>query len=1246
MGTIKRLPETVRNTVRSGVVLFDLTRVVEELVFNSLDAGATKVSVFVGVGTSFVKVVDNGCGISRDGLMLLGERYATSKLQHLADMDAASRTFGYRGEALASISDVSLLEIMTKAYGRPNGYRKVMKGSKCLYLGIDDDRKEVGTTVVARDLFYNQPVRRKYMQSSPKKVLHLVKKCVFRIALVHPKASFKVVDIESGDELLSTHFASSPLSLLRSGFGTEDSSFLHEISAKDDLSICLYPCLFKSTIDMQFCLLSWDIEDLVHRVWLLTFIMADINSRFICKGPIHKLVNNLASNFDCLDSWKANNGSQKGKKSRSQVCPTYILNLGCPQALYDLTFEPSKTYVVFKDWEPVLTFIEKAVQTVWMKDIVYGESFSHAADKLGKDELWKKHDNLISAGEFFDGDGDAEFALETSRFPIDQASFRLPSSLEKLTKNNSHLYHGERERTTFREFQIDTAELDEKNTEMEFVCQSDYSFRSSDGSFTEWLTSVPQREVQIDTAELEEKNTEMESFCQTDYSFQSSDSLFARCLTTVPQNIDQHPWTADIYSSSKEDYLLDNSFAASGKSNTCVEDELMSFKFGKEYVKIEPVVSSGLSENALNFHRDEFSHELETNMNIKKPYLSSCSSGKGLPFGGASFAGVEEFECLIDRFKYKRRRILSDERDDILEVDASDQGSDLYSKSLWQDEASCAQHVPKVMSKGDIPTSFDLLSRVSPKTFPSYGESFTEETSLLSDSNTRLGKSVSGHQSLNSEWCNRISDPFYQAASWDVGHFDNKNGLEGSSRLGKGANYGQLDDTLENCNFGYDIRLKSTNQENCTSIHTSTALDFKDYHQSSEYFFKLLQEQNLPNRFSPEHSDMLVDKTDWLRPVSYGQDFSKNENLRRQFRYDNRKPNPISKERSRRSHSAPPFHRHKRRFISLSHCSKMQAGESNINTFHCALTSPEAGLMKNLHRSSGECHPNLNSSSEEDLELSMRPTILKKPDTVMNMKKTQKVENFKQLQCLQAHHAANIKDFISKEILDSIDSGTKWRNSCPQATVENNNRSSDIDNQDNILDISSGLLHLAGDSLIPESISKNCLEYAKVLQQVDKKFIPIVAGGTLALIDQHAADERIRLEELRRKVLSEEGKTVTYLDAEQELVLPEIGYQLLHNYAQQMKDWGWICNIHNQGSRSFKKNLNLLHQRPTIVTLLAVPCILGVNLSDVDLLEFLQQLADTDGSSTIPPAVLRVLNSKACRGTCLVLVDMLAMWRD
>lgn len=215
--------------------MFDLTRVVEELIFNSLDAGATKVSVAVGIGTGYIKVADNGSGITRDGLVLLGERYATSKFDQLADMDTATGNFGFRGEALGSISDVSLLEIVTKAHGRPNGYRKVMKGCKCLYLGIDDARQDVGTTVVVRDLFYNQPVRRKQLQSSPRKVLHSLKECVLRFALMHLKVSFKVVDIESEDELLCTHPSSSPLPLLMSGFGIEVSSSLHEFNVSDGI---------------------------------------------------------------------------------------------------------------------------------------------------------------------------------------------------------------------------------------------------------------------------------------------------------------------------------------------------------------------------------------------------------------------------------------------------------------------------------------------------------------------------------------------------------------------------------------------------------------------------------------------------------------------------------------------------------------------------------------------------------------------------------------------------------------------------------------------------------------------------------------------------------------------------------------------------------------------------------------------------------------------------------------------------
>ncbi|XP_034683209.1 DNA mismatch repair protein MLH3 isoform X6 [Vitis riparia] len=615
MRSIKPLPEAVHSSVRSGIILFDLTRVVEELIYNSLDAGATKVSVSISVGTCYIKVVDDGTGVTRDGLVLLGERYATSKLHHLTEMDAATGSFGFRGEALGSISDVSLLEIVTKTQGRPNGYRKVMKGCKCLYLGIDDDRQDVGTTVVVRDLFYNQPVRRKYLQSSPKKVLHSVKKCVFRIALVHSNVSFKVVDIESDDELLCTKSSSSPLSLLISGLGIEDSSSLHELNITDGI-----------------LKLSGYVSGPCNTFSIKAFQYVYINSRFICKGPIHKLLNQLATGFKSFDPWKASSGSQDKKRSRCQGYPTYILNLRCPQSHYDLTFEPSRTAVEFKDWVPILAFLEKAVTRFWSEHIAHGESSMHANKTSGK-ELLKEHGNVVSAEE------------ET----------------------------------------------------------------------------------------------------------------------------------------------------------------------------------------------DELKHPLQ-------------SSG------------------------------------------------------------ACNQYF---------------------------------KPSLLED------------------------------------------------------------------------------------------------------------------------------------PLFYGR----------------------------------------------SDVKKMLENE---------------------------------------------------PD----MDKIQNIDIFRKSQCLHIDDDSySFEDFTTKEATDLMNSESKWRNNCPK--IASGDKSQKFNDQYNVLDISSGILHLAGDSLIPQSITKNCLQDAKVLQQVDKKFIPVVADGTLAIIDQHAADERIRLEELRQKVLSGEVKTITYLDAEQELVLPEIGYQLLHTYAEQIQNWGWICNIHAQNSRSFTKNLDL-----------------------------------------------------------------------
>ncbi|XP_052479946.1 DNA mismatch repair protein MLH3 isoform X2 [Gossypium raimondii] len=1111
MGSIKPLPDAVRSTVRSATILFDLTRVVEELIFNSLDAAASKVSVFLSVGSSYVKVVDDGSGISRDGLVLLGERYVTSKLNHLSDLDAASSSFGFRGEALASVSDVALVEIVTKAYGRPNGYRKVIKGSKCLYLGIDDDRKDTGTTVVVRDLFYNQPVRKKQMLSSPKKVLHSVKKCVFRIALVHPMVYFNLIDIESEDELLSVHPSSSPLPLLMSGLGIEDCACLQKLNASDgSLKLSGY--------------ISGPCDDFTSKAFQYVYI----NSRLVCKGPIHKLLNNMATSFESLHpEKKANNWTKNGKRSRSQVVPSYIINISCPPSLYDLTFEPSKTYVEFKDWRPVCTLIETAVQHLWRKNISY-------ADGLGQAETLKEDANILNVAEdFFDGSSvDLEFATRKRT-----KKYQPSSSLDKLTIDN--LFLMDHEDTPFEECNGNTAQFKDQQNDMKFV---------------HW----------------------------TDYSFQSLGDFLSKGGSIVNQRSDWHLWSSDN-NILAEDHFLENRFIASGRPNYHVNNNNISSKLGNESLKFESCVTNETVRSVFPFDSHELCNDLQFRKNISKPFMQSCSFQRNRPLDRELVESDVGVDSPIDSLKTKRKWVCSNDGFNMMEVDFGDQTFDHLSKTAWQDG-------PKLVRTNNIPTDCDVLRRASVKLFLSCGDVSVEENGLVSGSVMLAENLASGHQSLSLGLCSGTSNPFAQ--------FSYQNAIEGSFRSEKRTNFGHFSDGEDEDNqFGVDLISRGSSQEKCIYDFPNTEQGI-GYAESSREFSEHLQQYNLKHKFSPEQFNVVIENGDW--PWS---DSSINEYKRQRdcFRYQDFGKNFSPKERSRRSQSAPPFYIRKRRFISLHHCLQTSE-ESTSNEVHGPYTFLETGDKKPPQRSSGlhnRCfEPNFGKN---------RSNMNNKPDKVQSPI-VQKCDKIEQPYCREDPELVPVQVFPSYGNQDPLISGTKWRKT-------RNNKLYDADNEDTLLDIASGFLNLAAGSLVPKSISKKCLTEAKVLQQVDKKFIPIVADGTLAIIDQHAADERIQLEELRRKVLSGEGKSVAYLDTKRELILPEMGYQLLHNYSEQIRHWGWICDFHTQDSRSFKKNLNLIHRKPAVVILLA--------------------LADTDGSSTMPPSVSRILNSKACRGAIM-----------
>ena len=156
------LDRRVYERIAAGEVIERPANVVKELVENSLDAGATRVSVEVrGGGVDLIRVRDDGSGMDREDALLSIERHATSKLRDLDDLDRLS-TLGFRGEALASIASVSKLEIVTRLRGSAVGVRVSVQGGEVL--SVDDVGSTEGTAVEVRELFYNLPARRKFMK--------------------------------------------------------------------------------------------------------------------------------------------------------------------------------------------------------------------------------------------------------------------------------------------------------------------------------------------------------------------------------------------------------------------------------------------------------------------------------------------------------------------------------------------------------------------------------------------------------------------------------------------------------------------------------------------------------------------------------------------------------------------------------------------------------------------------------------------------------------------------------------------------------------------------------------------------------------------------------------------------------------------------------------------------------------------------------------------------------------------------
>lgn len=189
MSRIRILPEVLSNQIAAGEVVERPSSVVKELVENALDAGATRIRVAVEKGgRHLVETIDNGCGMSRDDALMAIERYATSKLREAADLFAI-RTLGFRGEALPSIAAVSRLTLSTREPEAESGTELFIEGGSLRQ--VREVGMPPGTRVAVRQLFFNIPVRRKFLKTVATEMGH-VGDVLASIALAHPSVAVRL----------------------------------------------------------------------------------------------------------------------------------------------------------------------------------------------------------------------------------------------------------------------------------------------------------------------------------------------------------------------------------------------------------------------------------------------------------------------------------------------------------------------------------------------------------------------------------------------------------------------------------------------------------------------------------------------------------------------------------------------------------------------------------------------------------------------------------------------------------------------------------------------------------------------------------------------------------------------------------------------------------------------------------------------------------------------------------------------
>lgn len=386
MPEINILPKEVYQLIAAGEVVERPSSVVKEMIENSVDAGAKNITVEIkNGGITYIRITDDGCGIARDQVKKVFISHATSKIKVSDDLDSIG-TLGFRGEAMASISAVARVELLTRAIGENMGTRYEIAGGE--EKDLSDAGCPEGTTIVVRDIFFNTPARMKFLKKDVTEG-NAVAGIVDRMAISHPEISFRF--IRDGKQTLVTSGNGELKSAVYSVFGRDFSDGLidvdYSVNGMRVTGVVTKPHSSRKSRAMQFFF---------------------INSRLVksqtCMAALEQAYRNaiMVGRF-----------------------PGCVLNIECDTSFVDVNVHPAKIEVRFANEKPVFELVYYGVKSAiemldTPKEVHFDEPRAVEVTSSGRLDIFKRQDDTPKQMSFKQESNPADFWRVATELPYNK----------------------------------------------------------------------------------------------------------------------------------------------------------------------------------------------------------------------------------------------------------------------------------------------------------------------------------------------------------------------------------------------------------------------------------------------------------------------------------------------------------------------------------------------------------------------------------------------------------------------------------------------------------------------------------------------------------------------------------------------------------------------------------------------------------------------------------------------------------